>query len=117
LVNLSKLRPGASLATDAEPQERKLSMPQIGHWFVSRDDFGEMRRIVVDPDNIADDYDIFVEKIEDYLGHVRNQGGTPVKVYIKPAELLAWCKAEGRPVDSRARADYTARKMTDKYRD
>jgi hypothetical protein len=35
----------------------------------------------------------------------------PVKVYVDIEELIAWCRAEGRPIDGRARAAFAAMKL------
>jgi hypothetical protein len=88
-----------------------MTTPAIGFCFVSREDYPEFRRISVDGDAMADEYDGFVTHIEKFQSEMKKQGGAAIKLYIKPEELLAWCESKGRPVDSNARAEYAARRL------
>ena len=81
----------------------------MSHCFVTRGDYDEFRRISVDGDSMPAEYDVFASNVQQFLDRIQNQGGAAVKMYIKPAELLAWCRAQGRDVDSNSRAEYAAR--------
>jgi len=85
-----------------------MSRTPMSHCFVAAEDYAELKRISIDGHTMASDYTVFAKKVQDFLDSVNNQGGFAVKVYIKPAELLAWCEERGRPVDSSARAAYSA---------
>lgn len=84
-------------------------MNPIKHCMVSAEDYPDFRSVSVDGPNMPTDYATFVARVEEFLQGVKDQGGVAAKVYIKPLELAAWCKAQGIPVNSNARAEYAAR--------
>jgi hypothetical protein len=84
--------------------------------FVSREDFEDYRKVSIDPDSIATDYDVFVKKLDEFAEGIRAQGGVAIKVYIKPAELAAWCHSKGRRIDASAKATYAATLYAEDYR-
>jgi hypothetical protein len=54
------------------------------------------------------DYAVYVKRINDFQQSIATKGEVLVKVQIKPAHLLAWCKNQGREVDASGRAAYAA---------
>lgn len=72
---------------------------------VAEEDFEEFRRVCADGSAIPD-YPIFADNAIKFAEKVIRRGGVAVKVYMKPAELAAWCRANGRSVDANARRDY-----------
>lgn len=75
------------------------------HWFASREDYEEIRRISVDGESMLD-YDAFVSKLERLIQETEKHGTLTTKVNIEPAGLLAWCRANNREVDTYARITY-----------
>ena len=74
--------------------------------FVSRADYLDFRAACVDGAKLPSDYGAFMKEYNQQLQVLREQGIFPTQMNIKPAELIAWCKANGREIDSKARADH-----------
>jgi len=79
----------------------------VVHCVVSRADWPEWVRI--NPDiPPGRNYDAFLEDLaQAYQGAIED-GGRAVKVDVKPAEFLAWCRKTGRNVKASSRAAYAA---------
>jgi hypothetical protein len=69
-------------------------------WF-TREDYPELRKLCPD---IDDTYDEWLARITARLKVVEKQGVKVTKVIIRPAELEAFAKSRGVPMDSGARA-------------
>ena len=82
---------------------RGLAIP----WF-TMETWPRLREISVDRDGLFDTFDEWHASAEAWFD--RNVAdGQPIKrVYVDPDELLAWCKANGFPVDGHARAGFAA---------
>ena len=82
----------------------------------SRDDWPEWVKINTDlpPDAT---YDNWVSNIKQFRERIAAQGGIAVQIDVKPAEFLAWCQANGRDVNSSARANYAAFRFAQLKRD
>jgi len=74
--------------------------------FVSRADYFEFRAACVDGAKLPADYGAFMKDYNQQLLSLREAGISPTQMNIKPAELVAWCKANGREVDSKGRAEH-----------
>lgn len=74
--------------------------------FVSRADYFDFRAACVDGAKLPSDYGAFMKEYNQQLQSLREEGISPTQMNIKPAELIAWCKANGREVDSKARAEH-----------
>jgi hypothetical protein len=83
-----------------------MSAAPMVHCFVTPQDYAEFREVCEDGNLIPEDYNVFANKVNKFIEDVSKEGVTAKKIMIKPAELAAWCKQKGRPVDARARADY-----------
>jgi hypothetical protein len=84
---------------------------------VSPEDYGEFRRVCVDQHTLPLDYGDYVKTTQELLESAASQGILAVKMYVKPAELVAWCWDRRRPVGSKARADYVAILYMNQVRD
>lgn len=82
----------------------------VAFCFVSPEDWPEFCRISED---ISDDapYENWSKKITEMEIAFKEKGVALVRVYTKPADLLAWCQAKGLKVDSPARSQYAATKV------
>jgi hypothetical protein len=76
--------------------------------FVSEENFPEFLRVCEDRETMATEYATFSQCIDDFHQSVQQQGGRAVRVYIEPIELVRWCRATGRKVDSNGRSAYAA---------
>ena len=74
--------------------------------FVSREDYHEFRAACVDGAALPSDYGAFMKDYNQQLQSLRSEGSSPTQMKIKPAELVAWCKANGRAVDRKGRIEY-----------
>ena len=74
--------------------------------FVTRVDDMEFRAACVDGAALPSDYGAFMKDYNQQLQSLREGGISPTQMNIKPAGLVAWCKANDRAVDSKSRIDY-----------
>ena len=74
--------------------------------FVSREDYADFRAVCDDGDTMPGDYKLFLKAYNQQLGELRASGVSPTQMNIKPAELAAWCKANGHAVDDSGRTAY-----------
>jgi len=74
--------------------------------FVSRVDYLDFRAACVDGAALPGDYGAFMKDYNQQLQSLRAEGISPTQMNVKPAELIAWCKANGRAVDSKSRIEY-----------
>ena len=76
-------------------------------WF-TEEAWPRLREISANPDDLPDTFAEFLALAEPrFARHVAS--GLPLqRVHVDPDELLAWCKANGRPVDAHARAGFAA---------
>lgn len=74
--------------------------------FVSRADYIEFRAACVDGAALPSDYGAFMKDYNQQLQSLREEGISPTQINIKPAALIAWCKANGRAVDRKSRIEY-----------
>lgn len=74
--------------------------------YISREDYAEYRAVCADGDAMPSDYKVFLKTYNQQLGELRAGGVSPTQMNIKPPELAAWCKANGRAIDGSGRAAY-----------
>lgn len=91
------------------------AMPVV-HCFVAPEDYQDLRLVSADGAGMAESFEAYAVEVEKFLEYQRAQGSIAVKMYIKPADLVAWCRREGRAIDSRARAAYAVRLYADSVR-
>jgi hypothetical protein len=60
---------------------------------------------------VGSDYDPFVKAVRKFGDEVEAKGGRFVQIDIKPGDLLAWCQARGRQVNSESRSDDAATRL------
>ena len=76
--------------------------------FVGREDYPELLSICDDPNDLPQNYDLFLKRIDEMDLALKESGMALVKVNIKPNEFLEWCRKKNLRVDGRARAEYAA---------
>ena len=74
--------------------------------FISRENYFEFRAACVDGAALPSDYGAFMKDYNQQLQSLRAEGISPTQMNINPAELIAWCKANGRAVDSKSRIQH-----------
>ena len=72
----------------------------------------------------AADPDVLEETYEEWLGIAQKavldfgrQGVRVERVDVDLEELLAWCRANNRPLDGKARAEFTTRQLRQQHED
>jgi len=86
----------------------------FGHCFISREDWPEYCRICADTP-VGSDYETYLKDMEELCHGMAREGCRVVKIDVKPADLLAWCQARGREVNSKSRPEYAADRMREIY--
>ena len=85
-------------------------MMSVGICLVSRQDWPEYCRISTDIP-VGSDYDTYLKGVEELCDSMAAKGRRPVKLDVKPAELLAWCQERGLEVNSSSRSHYAAARI------
>jgi hypothetical protein len=96
-------------ARDRRRQRRQLQVTQEAElvlaWY-GRDAWERLREIADDAQVLDDTYEEWEAGALDALRCIQSLGRTVVKVPIDIDALLVWCHANGRRIDSAARAEY-----------
>lgn len=74
--------------------------------FVARENYHEFRAACVEGAALPSDYGAYMKDYNQRLQILRTEGVSPTQMNIKPAELVAWCKANDRAVDGKGRSEY-----------
>lgn len=88
----------------------------IGIPYFSEAEWHAAKAVMEDAHTFHDSYAEFVTAVDQAERHLRGQGMATVRVYLRMDEFVPWCKANGRQVDGKARADYAARKAMENDR-
>ncbi len=76
-------------------------------WYLA-DQWELLRERADDPEVLVERYEDWVEQADRMVALFKSQGMRVVKVEVDIEEVVAWCKAGGRPFDSKARAEYAS---------
>ncbi len=82
-------------------------------WF-QPESWARLKKIADDRANLADSYDEWKKKANSTLGDIRAAGKIAKRVNVDIDELLRWCKAQNKPVNSAARAQFVSEKLSDR---
>ena len=74
-----------------------------------------LEEIAPDIKQACQSYEDWHAAITRAMNRLRRQGRRAEKVEVDVEELLAWCQAQDRPVDSAARAEYAAARLAEKF--
>jgi hypothetical protein len=85
-------------------------------WY-DRDQWQSLRQIATDPERLEASYEDWVAMAERVIHDMEASGMLIERVPVDAERLTAWCKDEGRPVDSAARAAYVAVEIRRRHRD
>lgn len=83
----------------------------IGVAWYSRQDWVRLRAVASDRTKLDDSYEEWLAGAEKALRGLAKAGADPRRVNVDVEALVEWCQAEGRPVDSAARATYVANQL------
>ncbi len=76
-------------------------------WY-RREDWSRLREIASDRTNLDDSYEAWLAGAQKTLLGLAVAGVAARRVSVDIEALVRWCRAEGRPVDSAARAAFVA---------
>lgn len=76
-------------------------------WY-SRDQWSRLREIASDRDKLDDSYEQWLAGAQKTLVEMAAAGKPARRVDVDVDVLARWCQAEGRPIDSAARAAFAA---------
>ena len=79
-------------------------------WY-RREQWSRLREVSADRDRLEDSYDNWLEIAQKAILDTTHTALSPRRVDIDVEDLVAWCRAAGRPVDAAARAEYTVTKL------
>ena len=82
-------------------------------WF-QPESWERLKKIADDRAHLADSYDEWKKKANSTLGEIRAAGNIAKRVNVDIDELLRWCKAQKKQVNSAARAQFVSEKLSDK---
>jgi hypothetical protein len=100
--------------TNTEGRANSMSGP-IAFVRLAEDTYPRSLEVIADRERFTDSYGdrrrIAQRRFDDF----RARGFDPVKVPVDPDEMLAWCRAKGRAVDSNGRAAFANFKLAEGY--
>ncbi|MAD73210.1 MAG: hypothetical protein CML20_00120 [Rheinheimera sp.] len=79
-------------------------------WF-QPDSWKRLKRIADDRADLDDSYDEWKKNANAALTDIRATGKIVKRVNVDIDELLSWCKAESKPVNSASRAQFVSGKL------
>src|SRR5262245_40151965 len=74
-----------------------------------------IKQVVADPQNFEESHAEWEVSFQRGMHYLSDLGYDVHKVPVDVDELLAWCAAEGRPVDGDARSAFAADKLRHKF--
>ena len=83
-------------------------------WY-RREQWPLLREVAADPEILEETYDAWLRIAQKAAVDLALEGVRAERVDIDVEELVKWCRANSRLVDSSARAQFTSRKLKAKY--
>lgn len=87
------------------------SQTVIGLAWYREEEWDRLKAVAADPNHLEDTWSDWRRVVSKGLEELVAEGHLFERVDVAVDELVAWCKGEGRPVDSKARAAYVAHKL------
>ena len=82
---------------------------RVGAAWYERDQWERLRRVAADPERLEETYEEWVIMAARAMLMAADAGALIMKVPVNVRELIDWCIEQDRPIDSPARAEFTAR--------
>jgi len=73
--------------------------------------------VSVDRNSLETTHGDWLRLAEKAIFDIKRSGISPRKVYVDVEKLVAWCKAQNRPVDGAARAEFVQTLLTEKVKE
>jgi len=74
-----------------------------------------LRAEAADPEVLEETYEEWLSVAQGAVLDLARQAVRAERVEIDVEELLAWCRANNRPLDGKARAEFTTRQLRKKH--
>lgn len=84
---------------------------KIGVAGYNREEWDKLKKVAADPKNLEETYEAWCRAYEKGTRMLQRTETKWVRVPILADELVKLCTEEDRPLDSRARSEYAARKL------
>ena len=88
---------------------------RVGLANYSAEQWALLKRVADDPEALDDTYGEWLEQKDQALAQVDGLEGIVRLVDIDVAELMCWCRANGRALDGDARASFCTEKLREMY--
>lgn len=83
-------------------------------WY-RRDQWPLLKDVASDPEILEDTYEAWLRIAQKSVLDFANAGIRAERVDVDVEELVKWCRARSRAVDSSARAEFTSRKLRERH--
>jgi hypothetical protein len=83
----------------------------VGVAWYSKEAWEQLRDVASDPELLEPTYEDWVKMATASLSTVRGAGLEPEMIELDISRLVAWCREQRRPIDSAARAAFTAQML------
>ena len=94
------------------PRDRELAVAFA--WF-DREQWQRLTEVAADRAELDDTYEQWQKGAREALANLERQGLRIQKVHVKVDALMAWCKAQGLPVNGEARSQYVANVLRQRH--
>jgi hypothetical protein len=85
----------------------------LGVAWYTREQYGRLLELANDRDSLEETYEDWQASAEKMMVKLSKPGVLPRKVHIDVEELVAWWKANNRPIDGASRTMFVADKVED----
>jgi hypothetical protein len=89
----------------APPPDREL---KVGFAWFDREQWQRLTEVVEDRAELDDTYEQWHKSAREAFADLEREGVRIEKVHVKVDALVAWCRAQGLPVNGEARSQYVA---------
>jgi len=79
-------------------------------WY-RRDQWARLRELAADADRLEEEFEDWLAGAQKTIVRMTTTGGRVRRVDIDLDDLVRWCRHEGRPLDSAARAAFAAERL------
>jgi hypothetical protein len=96
-------------------QRKGKKVPVAIAWYAA-DQWQRLKEVVDDPQNFEETHAEWQGVFERGSRYLADQGFDVHRVDVDVEELAAWCRDQERPIDGKARSDFAAHKLRQKYK-
>jgi hypothetical protein len=94
---------------------KRESIPITGIAWYHREQWPLLRKEAADPEVLEETYEDWLSIAERSVLDMAQEGVRTERVEVDVQELLTWCRTNNRPLDGKARAEFTTRQLRRKH--